>query len=148
MLCHEPEILASLLMRPSKKTLILFRTKPKLDTEMIADLPTLSISLINPWGLWITPQDEIWVCGCSPMAWRETDDCLSCPPKDQLFMKFDTTGRVLQLWTVPQGRDGQEQPGELNWVHAVAGDAQGNLYAGDILGRRAQKFVRRPPAAN
>ena len=29
-------------------------------------------------------------------------------------------------------------------VHALAKDAQGNLYAGDILGRRAQKFVKRP----
>ena len=88
------------------------------------------------------PHDEIWVCGCSPMAWRETDDCLSCPPKDQIFMKFDTTGRVLQLWTTPKGVDGAEQPGDLNWVHGVALDSQGNIYAGDIIGKRAQKFVR------
>jgi DNA-binding beta-propeller fold protein YncE len=99
-------------------------------------------NLIVPWGLWITPQDEIWVCGCSPMGWRATDDCLSCPPKDQIFMKFDTTGRARQLWTVPKGADGKEEPGDLNWVHGVAVDSQGNIYAGDIVGKRAQKFVR------
>ena len=99
-------------------------------------------NLIVPWGLWVTPQDEIWVCGCSPMGWRPTDNCLSCPPKDQIFMKFDTTGRALQLWTVPKGADGKEQPGELNWVHGMAVDSQGNIYATDIIGKRAQKFVR------
>ena len=99
-------------------------------------------NLIVPWGFWITPKDEIWVCGCSPMPWRETDDTLSCPPKDQIFMKFDTSGRVLQLWTVPKGNDGEEQPGELNWVHGIAVDSQGNIYASDIIGQRAQKFVR------
>ncbi len=99
-------------------------------------------NLIVPWGLWVTPNDEIWVCGCSPMRWRETDSTLSCPPKDQLFMKFDTSGRVLQLWTVPKGEDGQEKPGELNWVHGIAVDSQGNIYATDIIGARAQKFVR------
>lgn len=99
-------------------------------------------NVVVPWGLWITPQDEIWVCGNSPMAWRDTDDCLSCPPKDQLFMKFDTTGKAQNLWTVPKGTDGAEKPGELNWVHGLAQDSQGNLYATDIMGKRAQKFVR------
>jgi streptogramin lyase len=99
-------------------------------------------NLIVPWGFWITPEDEIWVCGSSPMAWREEDANLGCPPKDQVFMKFDTSGRVLQLWTVPKGEDGQEQPGELNWVHGIALDSKGNIYATDIIGERAQKFVR------
>jgi hypothetical protein len=56
-------------------------------------------------------------------------------------MKFDTTGRVRQVWTVPKGEDAQEHPGELNWVHCLAVDSQGNIYAGDIIGKRAQKFV-------
>lgn len=99
-------------------------------------------NLIVPWGLWITPQDEVWICGCSPMEWRETDDCLSCPPKDQIFMKFDTTGKALQLWTIPKALDGQEKPGQLNWVHGIAVDSRGNIYATDIIGKRAQKFVR------
>jgi hypothetical protein len=99
-------------------------------------------NLITPWGFWITPRDEIWVCGSSPMRWRKTDEALGCPPKDQVFMKFSTQGKLLQLWTVPKARDGLERPGELNWVHGIAEDSRGNLYVGDIIGKRAQKFVR------
>ena len=51
-----------------------------------------------------------------------------------------------ELWSVPIGEDGHEEPGECNWVHAVALDSLGNLYAGDINGKRLQKFVRQPPA--
>jgi DNA-binding beta-propeller fold protein YncE len=101
--------------------------------------------LIIPWGLWTTPKDEIWVCGSSPMQWRKQDSSLGCPPKDQIFMKFNTEGRLLQLFTVPKGIDGLERIGEVNWVHAVAADSHGNLYAGDIVGKRAQKFVLRAP---
>ena len=57
-------------------------------------------------------------------------------------MKFDTTGRVLELWTFPKGEDGKERPGELNWLHGIAVDPQGNLYLGDVHGNRAQKFTR------
>jgi len=99
--------------------------------------------LLVPWGICVSPKDEIWVCGSSPMPWREEDTVLGCPPKDQLVMKFDTTGKLLQLWTFPKGEDGKEKPGEINWIHAIALDSRGNLYLGDIVGQRAQKFVRR-----
>jgi hypothetical protein len=102
-------------------------------------------NLITPWGFCVTNDDEIWVCGSSPMQWRKEDSALGCPPKDQVFMKFNGAGKVLQLWTVPKGIDGLERPGELNWVHGVAVDSKGNLYAGDIIGKRAQKFVRKEP---
>jgi DNA-binding beta-propeller fold protein YncE len=98
-------------------------------------------NLITPWGLWVTKNDEIWVCGSSPMVWRKEDKALGCPPKDQVFMKFNPDGKLLQLWTVPKGADGLEKPGECNWVHAIAADSKGNLYVGDIIGKRAQKFV-------
>jgi len=98
--------------------------------------------VIVPWGFCVSKHDEIWVCGSTPMPWRKEDGALGCPPKDQVFMKFNTAGRVLQVWTVPKGNDGQEKPGELNWVHCIALDSQGNIYAGDIIGKRAQKFVR------
>jgi hypothetical protein len=104
-------------------------------------LDTWSNSIV-PWGFAVTQQDEIWVCGSSAMPLGEGDAMLGVPPKDQLFAKFAADGRLLQLWTVPKGADGQEKPGELNWVHAMAIDSQGNIYAGDINGRRAQKFVR------
>jgi hypothetical protein len=76
---------------------------------------------------------------------------IGCPPKDQLFMRLDTSGKMKQLWLVPKGEDGKERPGELNWVHCLALDAAGNIYAGDINGRRLQKFVRHastPAAGN
>jgi DNA-binding beta-propeller fold protein YncE len=98
-------------------------------------------NLITPWGLCVTKDDEIWVCGSSPMIWRKEDKALGCPPKDQVFMKFNSDGKLLQLWTVPKAADGLEKPGECNWVHAIAADSKGNLYVGDIIGKRAQKFV-------
>ncbi|QDV37806.1 peptidyl-alpha-hydroxyglycine alpha-amidating lyase family protein [Tautonia plasticadhaerens] len=98
-------------------------------------------NVIVPWGLAVTADDEIWACGSSPMHWRLDDVTLGCPPKDQIFMKFDTDGRVLQQWSVPKGEDGHEHPGDCNWVHCIAADADGNLYVGDIIGQRAQKFV-------
>jgi hypothetical protein len=98
--------------------------------------------LLVPWGLWITDKDEIWACGSSPMIWSGA--LLGCPPKDQLVMKFNTEGKVLELHMFPKGNDGQEKPGELNWVHGIAVDGQGNLFLGDITGKRLQKFVRRP----
>jgi hypothetical protein len=97
-------------------------------------------NLLMPWGLWISPQDELWGCGSSPQWWRKDDKFP--PPKDQIFMRLSTDGRVRQLWTVPLGREGQEKPGECNWLHCVALDSKGNLYAGDIIGKRIQKFVR------
>jgi DNA-binding beta-propeller fold protein YncE len=99
-------------------------------------------NVITPWGFWVSKKDEIWVCGSSPMPWRESDQVLGCPPKDQVFMKFNAAGKLLELFTIPKGADGQEQPGDLNWVHALAVDSKGNIYAGDIIGKRAQKFVR------
>jgi peptidylamidoglycolate lyase len=94
-------------------------------------------NLIMPWGLWISAEDELWACGSSPQWWRRDGEYP--PPKDQLFMRFSTDGRLQQLWSVPVG---VEAPGECNWVHCVAFDSEGNMYAGDIQGKRLQKFVR------
>lgn len=100
-------------------------------------------NLLVPWGLWMTADDELWVCGCSPMPWADPAMPLSCPPKDQVFMRFDTSGKLLQLWTVPKTAvDGEEKPGELNWLHGMALDSKGNIYASDIIGQRVQKFVK------
>src|ERR1043165_3179253 len=104
-------------------------------------------NILVPWNFWVSPKDEIWVCGSSPMPWRTDQKYptapLGCPPKDQLFIKFSPQGRVLQLWTLPKAEDGQEKPGELNWVHAIALDSRGNVYLGDIIGKRVQKFIPR-----
>ena len=102
-------------------------------------------NVLVPWGLWISPRDEIWACGSSPMPWITDPKYplapLSCPPKDQLFARFDSSGRMRELWTLPKGLDDHEQPGEVNWLHAIAFDSKGNVYLGDIIGRRVQKFV-------
>ena len=50
--------------------------------------------------------------------------------------------RLLQLWTAPVGVEGHARPGDCIWVHCMAVDSKGDLYAGDIMGKRAQKFVR------
>jgi sugar lactone lactonase YvrE len=102
--------------------------------------------LMVPWTFAMLKGDQLWVCGSSPMQWRKEDKALGCPPKDQVFMRFDTSGKLQQLLTLPKGIDGLERPGEVNWVHALAFDSHGNLYVGDIIGKRAQKFVLQLPA--
>ncbi len=99
--------------------------------------------LMIPWGLWLTKKEELWVCGSSPVK-DDTGKWLVYPPSDQVLMKLSLKGEVLlqvplKKTTVPPGK-----PGELNWVHGIAVDSQGNLYLGDIQGSRAQKFSPKP----
>ncbi|QDU41690.1 Virginiamycin B lyase [Symmachiella dynata] len=113
-------------------------------------------NLIMPWGISINKKDEIWVCGSSPHWWVR--DGKAPEYKDQLFMRFNTDGRVQQVWSIPLGDIGENKdkpdvsrlkPGEAVGVHCIAQDSQGNLYVGDIYGERAQKFVpvtQRAPA--
>jgi DNA-binding beta-propeller fold protein YncE len=101
-------------------------------------------NIITPWALEITKDDEIWVCGSSPMLWSEippSQTLLATPPKDQLVMKLDTEGRLKQLWIFPKGENGKEKPGDLNWVHSISVAPDGTLYLADVQGKRAQKFV-------
>ena len=104
-------------------------------------------NLVNPWGIWITPRDEILVCGSSPKRWGRTHN-LGNPPTDQLVFKFNTEGRALELWTFPLAQPGKLIPGEIDWIHGIAADSAGNLYLGDVadnsLSHRAQKFLRLP----
>jgi len=99
--------------------------------------------IITPWGLWLTKKEELWICGSSPQK-DNTGKWLVTPPPDQVLMKLNLKGKVLQRvplqkTTIPPGKIGQ-----LNWVHGIAFDSQGNLYLGDIQGGRAQKFSKRP----
>jgi DNA-binding beta-propeller fold protein YncE len=98
-------------------------------------------NLLVPWSVWVTPEDEIWTCGSSPTLHVNEGGMTGIPPHDQVLAKFSPSGKLLQVWMPPKGQDGQEKPGELNWVHAVAADSKGNLYCGDIKGKRVQKFV-------
>jgi hypothetical protein len=99
-------------------------------------------NILVPWGLFVDGNDEIWACGSSPMPWVGDQKFLGCPPKDQVVMRFNTSGKLLSLWTIPKGEDGKEQPGEVNWLHGLAVDSQGNLFLGDIKGKRLMKFTK------
>ncbi|MHC4434701.1 MAG: peptidyl-alpha-hydroxyglycine alpha-amidating lyase family protein [Planctomycetota bacterium] len=99
---------------------------------------------VTPWGLWMTKKDEIWVCGSSAFRKGGSGQWIVLPPQDQVAMKLNREGKVLlrvplRKTTLPPGASG-----ELNWVHGIAFDSQGNLYLGDIQGQRAQKFTLRP----
>jgi len=76
------------------------------------------------------------------MPWTADQKYLGLPPKDQLVMRFSPAGKMLALWAFPKGKDHKEQPGEVNWLHGIAVDSRGNLYATDIVGQRVQKFVK------
>jgi hypothetical protein len=97
-------------------------------------------NLIMPWGISITKDDQIWVCGSSPHWWYRHGKYHEY--KDQVFMRFRRDGRVCQIWHIPLGESKETlQPGETIGVHGIAQDSQGNIYLGDIYGERAQKFV-------
>lgn len=101
-------------------------------------------NIITPWHLVITKNDDIYVCGSSPMLWSQipaTQTALATPPKDQVVMKLDTEGHIRQLLVIPMGESGKEKPGDLNWVHSMAIAGDGTFYFGDVQGKRAQKFV-------
>lgn len=102
-------------------------------------------NLINPWGIHINSHDEIFVCGSTPARWTERGN-LGNPPHDQILMKFDTTGRALELWAFPLAKEGELVPGHLDWMHGMGFDDAGNVYFGDVdensPTHRVQKFVR------
>ncbi len=104
-------------------------------------------NIMVPWGIHIAKGDDIWICGSSPMRWPEKGG-FGGPPKDQLFMRFDPSGKVHQLWTLPLCPEGKEKPGEVNVVHGIAVDTKGNVYLGDVNGKRVQKFVPLPPGGH
>ncbi|GMV91725.1 MAG: hypothetical protein AMXMBFR82_15030 [Candidatus Hydrogenedentota bacterium] len=105
-------------------------------------------NLINPWGIWITPNDEVYVCGSAPARWTERGN-LGNPPSDQLLIKFDTEGVPQELWVFPLAKEGELIPGHLDWVHGIAVDTKGDLYLGDVADNskthRVQKFRRLEP---
>jgi sugar lactone lactonase YvrE len=105
-------------------------------------------NIIMPWGLWMTQDDRLWVCGSSPHWWYRHGQYPEY--KDQIVMQFATSGRVLQMWALTLGDIGADKdtpetsrlrPGETVGAHCIAEDSQGAIYVGDIYGERAQKFV-------
>lgn len=96
--------------------------------------------LIMPWGIVAGADGHLWVCGSSAQLDPATGK-LQVDPPDQYVLKLTAAGRIAARWDFPKGQDGQERPGELNWVHCIALDSTGALYLGDIQGKRLQRFV-------
>ena len=99
---------------------------------------------ITPWGLWLTKNQELWVCGSSCVKKEGTDEWNVLPPPDQLLMKLSLKGEVLVCVPLAKTPAPPGEPGQLDWVHGIALDSKGNFYLGDIQGARAQKFVLKP----
>jgi hypothetical protein len=103
-----------------------------------------------PWGISVTADDEIWICGSSPHWWFRHG--VYPEYKDQLFMRFALTGRPLQTWALRLGDIGTDkdhpdtsrlQPGETVGAHCIATDSKKNVYIGDIYGERATEICPR-----
>lgn len=101
-------------------------------------------NVVTPWGLWISKNDEIWVCGSSCFRKQGSDEWVVLPPSDQVVMKLNQKGEVLLRIPLPKTTLPPGKSGELDWVHGIAFDSRGNLYLGDIQGGRAQKFLPKP----
>lgn len=99
--------------------------------------------VVTPWGLCMMKNDEIWACGSSVKK-DDNGKCIVLPPPDEVLVKLDIEGKVLSRITLEKTTTPPGKSGELDWVHAIAFDSKGNLYLGDIQGRRAQKFSRKP----
>jgi DNA-binding beta-propeller fold protein YncE len=102
--------------------------------------------LLMPWGFAVTESDEIWVCGSSRVKHPSGEGWVITPPPDQLLMKLNRAGEVLLRVPLDMTATAPGKPGEVDWVHAVAADSKGNIYLGDIQGKRIQKFSLHYPA--
>jgi len=101
--------------------------------------------LIVPWGLTVTKDNEIWVCGSSPVRLPDDSGWVIAPPPDQLLLQLSPEGKTLLRVPLPYSAAPNATPGAVNWVHCIAVDSHGDLYLGDIQGRRAQKFSLHTP---
>ena len=97
-------------------------------------------NVVTPWGLWLTKNEELWVCGSSCVKKQGTDEHIVLPPPDQVVMKMNLKGEVLLRIPLPKTAVPPGKSGELDWVHGIAVDSKDNIYLGDIQGKRAQKF--------
>jgi hypothetical protein len=100
--------------------------------------------IVTPWGLFMTENQELWVCGSSCVKKEGSDEHIVLPPPDQVLMKLNLKGQVLLRVPLPKTSVPPGKPGQLDWVHGIAVDSKGNLYLGDIRGMRAQKFYLKP----
>ena len=92
-------------------------------------------NLIVPFDLWITSEDDIWVCGYGPLRSKSSEELPRT--NDNIVMKFNSEGKVLLNWTFTIG----EKPGEFGEIHGITLDSQGNVFLSDVQRNRIQKFI-------
>ncbi len=99
-------------------------------------------NIVMPWGMSFNKNDDLWVCGSSPHWWKRNGKYPEF--KDQVFLRFNTDGRLEQVWTVPLGDRNNRasiKPGATVGAHCIVQDDAGNLYVGDIYNEKAQKYT-------
>jgi sugar lactone lactonase YvrE len=97
--------------------------------------------LMTPWGLYVKNDDEIWICGSSQSKADDGSGYAVLPPEDQVMVKVDHRGQVLLRVPLPMTQEPPGKPGAVDWVHGIALDSIGNIYVGDIQGKRVQKYT-------
>jgi hypothetical protein len=99
--------------------------------------------LLLPWPLIPTANNEIWTCGCTPIKLEKYRDITSGKlQQNQLVMKFNSEGKILQIYAFPTcARGTKHLPGRLNMLHGMAVDRQGNLYLGEAFNPGPQKYI-------
>ncbi len=92
-----------------------------------------SAELGRPWALTVGPDSYLYVVDGGDLKPR--------PPDRGHILKLDLQGNIVDKWSSFGNYDGQ-----LYWGHDVAVARNGDVYAGDILGMRVQKFSKRSVA--
>jgi DNA-binding beta-propeller fold protein YncE len=92
---------------------------------------------IVPWTMWISPNNDIWVCGSSifddtklnfqERTVKALTGMIGIPPRDQVIMKINSGGKVLDTYTFPSLK--------LQWVHGISLDKDENLYLSEVKGQ-------------
>jgi peptidylamidoglycolate lyase len=98
--------------------------------------------LMIAWPLVPTTDNTIWTCGCTPIRLdRYTEITGGQLQQDQIAVKFNPEGKILQIWSFPTcPRSDRHVPGKLNMLHGICADAEGNLYLGEAFNPGPQKF--------
>lgn len=89
-----------------------------------------SASLGRPWAVSVGPDDSVYVVDGGDLTPR--------PPDRAHLLKLDLQGHIVEKWARYGNYDGQ-----LYWPHAVAVGKDGEVYVGEIIGMRVQKFSKR-----